>query len=597
MIVRRALLVWLLLAALPALAGAVNNARAAGGLPRSSASLQEQANPNAGVCASSSAPSPLAALEEIKRLYAAGRWAEVACLTPASAGDSAEIDYYRGMALAKLKRWTLAHESFERGRRKAPKDKRFPTELAGVAFAEKKYDAAKRNLNRVLRLDPGDRYAVNFIATIYFLQGNLPAAVKYWNRVGMPRIQSVQTRPQPRIDPVLLDRAFAFSPGGVLKEGDLRTTDALLNSLSIFSSPQITLNPAASGGFDASFAPIERSALGGGWTADLVTLLRGAPYETLYPEWFNIHGSDVNFSSLLRWDPDKERVFASVSGPFDESPHWRYRVALDGRREYWNISNTFFASAAPVSDMQLEKVDGSAALEDVVNGRLHWDAGVDLSGRTYRNVHWSDPSAAQFFKNGLALELRSGLDGLLFDDPERRLTANGSISGQFGKLFDRGSGPFEQAETGLAIKWFPRAVGDDYAMSTQLRAGRSWGLVPFDDLFILGLERDNDLWLRAHIGTENGRKGSAPLGRNYVLVNWDDAKNIYHNAFFEVKLGPFLDAGKISDPTGDFGSRRWLVDTGLELKFKVLGSATVELFLGRDLRGGHTTFYGTTERF
>lgn len=577
------------------LSAAAGSGRSCAAPIRATSPQQDQiqaASRNAGVCGQT--PRNPATLQQIKQLYDASRWAEVVCLTSVGAGDSDEIDYYRGMALAKLKQWRLAEESFERGRQKAPKDKRFPTELAGVEFAEKKYGAAEKNLNRVLKLDPGDAYAINFLATIYFLQGNLPAAVKIWNRIGMPRIQNIRTQPQPRIDPALLNRAFSFSPDSVLNEGDLRTTDVLLNSLGVFSDPKIALTPAPNGAFDASFSPVERRTLGGGWTADLVTLLRGAPYETVYPEWFNIHGGDVNFSSLLRWDPDKERVFASLSGPLDENPHWRYRVSLDARREYWNISNTFFASATPVNDMQLEKIDGSAALENVVNGRLHWDAGVDLSGRTFRNVHWSDPSAAQFFRNGLALELRSGLDSLIFDDPARRLTANGSVSVQFGKLLDRGSDPFAQAEAGLAVKWFPRAEGDDYQMTTQLRAGRSWGAVPFDDLFILGLERDNDLWLRAHIGTENGRKGSAPLGRNYALLNCDDAKSIYHNGFFSVKLGPFLDAGKISDPTGDFGSRRWLVDTGLELKFQVLGSATVELFFGKDLRTGRTTFYGTT---
>ena len=132
-------------------------------------------------------------------------------------------------------------------------------------------------------------------------------------------------------------------------------------------------------------------------------------------------------------------------------------------------------------------------------------------------------------------------------------------------------------------------------MSAQFLAGRTSGIVPFDDLFILGLERDNDLWLRAHIGTADGRKGSAPLGRNYALFNWDDFKNIYRNGIVTVRLGPFFDSGKITDSTGDFGSERWLFDTGLELKVRVLGQATIELFFGKDLRTGAGTFYGLTE--
>lgn len=536
-------------------------------------------------------------LAEIKRLYAAGQWERVICLASPSAGSPADLDYYRGMALAKLKRWKQAEEALERGRKKAPHDKRFPTELAGVAFVEKRYGAAKRDLHRVLRIDPADSYANNFLATIFSLEDNLPAALRYWNRIGMPQIQSMRMTPEPRVDPVLLNRAFAFSPGSTLEARDFGATRDLIDSLGIFSQPRFDLVPITQGRFEANFIPHERNGLGGTKTGDILSLLRGAPYETLYPEWFNLHHAAINLTSLLRWDPNKERVFVSLSSPLAENPRWRYRLYLDGRREYWNLSNTFFAAAAPVNDMQLEKIEGGGEIESVVPGRLHWHAGIDLSGRSFRNVHWSNPSAAGFFKNGFALEYRSGLDARLISVPERRLTVDGSASAQTGKLFTTGADPFAQAEAGIKARWYPRAEGDDYEMTGQLRAGRSWGAIPFDDLFILGLERDNNLWLRAHIGTAGGKKGSAPLGRNYALFNWDDSKSVYRNAFFTLKLGPFFDAGKITDPTRDFGSQQWLFDTGIELKVQALGRATVEFFFGKDLRTGRTTFYGTTAPF
>jgi len=42
-----------------------------------------------------------------------------------------------------------------------------------------------------------------------------------------------------------------------------------------------------------------------------------------------------------------------------------------------------------------------------------------------------------------------------------------------------------------------------------------------------------------------------------------------------------------------FGSRRWLWDTGAQCKVRVLGSVTVVLIYGRDLRGARNIFYGT----
>jgi hypothetical protein len=131
--------------------------------------------------------------------------------------------------------------------------------------------------------------------------------------------------------------------------------------------------------------------------------------------------------------------------------------------------------------------------------------------------------------------------------------------------------------------------GDDYAIAQQFRAGKIFGRVPFDELYMLGLERDNDVWMRAHIGTRGGRKGSAPLGRNYFLSNWEMDKNVY-NGLLGIKLSPFLDIGKSTDSLAGLGAREWLWDTGVQAKVRVLGVGFVVVY-GKDLRSGHNAFY------
>ena len=101
------------------------------------------------------------------------------------------------------------------------------------------------------------------------------------------------------------------------------------------------------------------------------------------------------------------------------------------------------------------------------------------------------------------------------------------------------------------------------------------------------------MWLRGHAGTDDGRKGAAPLGRRYFLANWEVDKRVYSNGLFTVKLGPFVDNGAIADSSGLFGSQKWLWDTGAQCKIRVLSSVTVVLIYGRDLRGGKNVFYGT----
>jgi hypothetical protein len=111
---------------------------------------------------------------------------------------------------------------------------------------------------------------------------------------------------------------------------------------------------------------------------------------------------------------------------------------------------------------------------------------------------------------------------------------------------------------------------------------------------MLGLERDNDLPARAHIGTMEGRKGSAPLGRTYFLSNSDFDRVIYDAGVLKIKLGPFLDSGKITDPAGVFGASRWLWDTGVQVKLTLFSIATLSVSYGKDLRSGRNAFYATT---
>ena len=107
---------------------------------------------------------------------------------------------------------------------------------------------------------------------------------------------------------------------------------------------------------------------------------------------------------------------------------------------------------------------------------------------------------------------------------------------------------------------------------------------------MLGLERDNDLWMRAHIGTRDGRKGSAPMGSTYFLSNWEMDKNIYSNGLFTAKLSPFIDTGTITDDVPGLGSHNWLWDLGGQAKLRVFG-AGIAFSYGKDLRSGNNAFY------
>jgi tetratricopeptide (TPR) repeat protein len=540
-------------------------------------------------------PSDAARLTDAQKAFDSGQWEAAAKLSQGPAGQSPDLDFLRGLALARQQQWKESRQAFAAGHLKNPNDPRFLVELAGIDYKQNDFSAAKRNLREALRLGSRDTYPFDFLGTIYFLQGNLEAALKYWNAIDKPRLRNVAAQPAPRLEGTLLSRAVTFNAPQVLSADALLSARARLENLGIFSRERVELTPAGEN-FDATLHLAERNGWGDSKLEGAVALLSGVPYSTVYPEIYNLGHRAINFTSLLRWDSQKRRAFGELSTPVFDNPARRFQMYFDARNENWNLSNTFFGGTV-LGDLNLRRIAGGVELHSVVNARWSWSTGTEVASRSFRNLPGITSTAEKTFftdANSLAYWLR--VERSLLRVPERRFTLDSSAEGRIGRTFAQNLGAFGTARGSLDAHWLPRASGDDYEVHARLRAGATLGDVPFDELFQLGVERDNDLWLRGHAGTTGGRKGAAPLGRRYFLENWEIDKNVYSNGIFTVKLGPFLDSGHVTDPSGLFGSRQWLWDTGAQCKVRVLGSITVVLIYGRDLRGGHNIFYGTVLR-
>jgi tetratricopeptide (TPR) repeat protein len=529
--------------------------------------------------------------------FDAGRWDEVITLARGPVDQSPEFDFLEGLALARLEKWPEARAAFDAGLRKAPNDPRFLIELAGVAYKQKDLHAAKDDLHAALRLRSNDAYSREFLATIYFLEGNLEAALKYWNAEEKPRLQSVAFVPPLQLKESLRNRALAFNAPQILASDSLLTTESRLDNLEVFSNRRVELTPADSGNYDVMLHLAERNGWGDSKLEGVLSLLSGLPYATVYPEFYNIGHGAVNLTSLVRWDSEKRRVSLSFSMPIYGDPGLRLRVYADARNENWNLTQTFFGLDTTLSDLNMRRAAAGAEIRSIVNGRWSWSGGAEIANRNFRNLNGlNSPAGRTFFTGSTSLAGWLGVERSLVRLPERRFTLDSSAEARAGREFAAGLGPFGTLRGSLRAHWFPRAQGDDYEMRGEVRAGGTMGKATLDELFQLGIERDNNLWLRGHAGTLDGRKGAAPLGRRYFLANWEMDKNIYKNGFFTVKLGPFFDNGAVADSSGLFGSQRWLWDSGVQCKVRILGGLTVLLSYGRDLRGGKGVFYGTTMR-
>lgn len=529
--------------------------------------------------------------------FDAGHWDEAAQLSRGPADQSSELDFLQGLALSRLQKWDEAKLAFEIGARKSPHDPRFPVELAGVAYKQKDFRAAKNHLRVALALNPNDAYTREFLATIYFLEGNWEAALKYWNPQEKPRLRSVTFAPALELNESLRNRALAFNAPQILTPEALLTTESRLDNLGIFSSRRIELTAADSGNYDLTLHLGERNLWGDSKLEGSISFLSGLPYATVYPEIYNLGRRAVNLTSLVRWDSEKRRLFLTLSTPVSRDPSLRLRIYVDARNENWNLSQTFLSAGTTLTDLNMRRLAAGAEIHAVVNGRWCWSAGAEAANRNFRNLGNSlSPAQRTFFTGTTSLAGWLGTERTLARVPERRFALDSSANASAGREFANALGPFATLRGSLRAHWFPRSTGDDYETQAQIRSGAIAGKATLDELFQLGVERDNDLWLRGHAGTFSGRKGAAPLGRRYFLANWEMDKDIYQNGFFTVKLGPFLDNGSIADSSGFLGSRRWQWDSGLQCKVRILGSVTAVFSYGRNLHGGKGVFYGTVLR-
>ena len=541
-----------------------------------------------------SPPSGPAAGEDarIAQLYSQKNWAEVVRLTEARPARSAEVNFDLGMALAHLGRWSEAHRALLAGERACPMQKRFPIELAGVAFEQKQYSKAARWLRRGLHLDPKDDYANNFLGTVYYLSGNLDAALRYWNRVQKPHIDALDLDPHARVHRLLLDRSFAFAPASILRQPQLATTETRLSSLGIFPAYTIRLDPRPDGAFNAVFRAEELDGFGGSRLQALVSTLGGLPYETLYPRYTNTGRSAMNVDSLLRWDPQKRRTWLSLSAPLHDLPQWRWDLSADWRNESWAIRRSFTGPAPLLGSLHLERELAAANFTGMPVGRLRWSLDGELSHRTFTGVTYGSALTPALVAPGFEIKQLSSVDTRLADVPQHRFTVDAGARSELGRTLGTSSHVFEKLQGAAFAHWLPQFTGDSYELTQQVRAGKIFGTAPFDELYLLGMDRDDtNLWMRAHIATRDGRKGSAPIGNGYFLANSDFYRRIYGNGLISIHAGPLLDIARVSAPTAGLSTPQWLFDTGVEARLTVLHTSVV-LSYGRDLRTGANAFYG-----
>jgi hypothetical protein len=501
----------------------------------------------------------------------------------AAADASADELLERAVTLAASGRLDEAGQVLAGGQAAFPHDARFPVELAGVAWRRAQSARAKSYLRRGLRLDPASAYANEFLGSLYLLDGNLYAALKYWKRVRRPVLRRVSFEPEPPLRPELLARLPAASAGQLLTGERLAQTERNLDRLRIFSVPRFDLAPAPNVEYDLMVRSQVLQHPLSGIAGRLLTPLRGLPYQQVNLDWLNIERRAITLTSLWRWDSVKRRIALKYRAPFAQGT---YALWTDFRDEEWDLN---WSRAAPgVVGVRSRALGGEMEFE--LGGGRRWTPSVRLSRHGFRNG-----GAQPWIADSTLWELRNCFGLSRWRYPERRFDVDSSMTLRTGRVFSRTSSRLLGVEFDSAARWFPQERDDVYAVRARLRAAALSGRVPVDALYATAMERDNDLWLGGHVGTRDGRKGNAPMGTRFVVVQTGITRRLWQIAFLRIDAGPFLDVGNAGGAAA-FGSRGWLYDAGAQTVLTTPGGVRFSVIYGRDVRGGNNVLYTTISR-
>jgi hypothetical protein len=495
---------------------------------------------------------------------------------PAIVQAPADGDYQRGMDLARQERWPEARAAFLSGFHKAPLDKRFPIELAGVSFREGRRPESKKYILEALALDPDDVYANDFLATLYVLEGNLDAAIQRWNRIARPRIARVRAIPEPRLRPALFDRALVFAPESLLDFQEVESTRANLALLGIFPGVRFELAPGAGESFDLILRTLERNGWGGTWPERLLPMLAETPFQTVRFGLYNLRKSAEILEASFRWDPHKRRERISFSAPVNSNPRRRFRLWLDGRQEDWNTAAGGF---------RLESLEGGAEIQARFANTWTWKAGTALSFRKFP-LHPGSEDLAGMFQDGADLRYESTTQGLMINAPAHRFQAAADARLSFGKVIASASSPYASYQGSIRWAWKPgRSI-----LRQSISVGDFVGTPSIDRMFNLGLDRDNKMMFRGHPGVRDGLKGAGPIGCGYILWSTELERSLIRKGLWELGAGPFLDSGSVFGAPGE-AQTPWMWDAGIQVRLSILRQWQFVFSVGWDLASGSRAIY------
>jgi predicted double-glycine peptidase len=262
-------------------------------------------------------------------------------------------------------------------------------ELAGVRFAQKRWQEAAALAREALDRDASDEYAIDVLGSALFMQNDDAGALEAWNRIDKPRVDRV------RIDGITRSRYQTIAAALGLEPGDLLTARAFerarrrLSELPDRSSARLSLRPVRAGApgmEDDGFALVdvvvaERNAIPGdtaGWAGVGVAAAVDRQVDVAVP---GFTGQGEMWSATWRWWTNRPRAAVAF-----EAPH------VAGIANVWRVEASWdeqtYSSDDASALVRESRVHGGLTVSDWIGGNWRYSAtaGVDAWNRALHSA-------------------------------------------------------------------------------------------------------------------------------------------------------------------------------------------------------------------
>ncbi len=480
-----------------------------------------------------------------------------------------------GLALGRLERFGEARAAFDAALRLDARRPEAWVESGGLAFLERDYPRAARDLERALeRGSTGDDYARDLLASSLHLLGRSDDALRLWNRAGRPLLTRVRLSGLVATREVVVRRELSLREGGLLDLGELRRSRLRLRELQAFERVTLRPVPEGEGRAELELALLERHGFFASRADFIASSLMNALQGRARLRYTNLDGAALNLGGELRWQQNRPR--AALTGEWPRPFGVPATLRLEGFR-----------------GRQLYDVDGEVLLRSRGAGLvLRHVAGpgsivqLDLRARQ-RRFSAARPDA----RGGLVFGGELGLEQRLLES--QRLTLDAGVRAfhtlpgtRPGLRFFRGVATLE----GRALLAAPDGSSlERSVLALRLRAGQAGRDAPLDELFAPGGSPEMELPLRAHRQLRRGVVGATPLGRSIALANLEWRRRVLNATALQVGVAIFYDGARIAGRPGV--GPRVLHDVGLGLRLQLRGAQALRVDFGHGLSDGRNAMF------